>query len=129
MSDLNITIITGNLGRDPEMKFISNGSATTSFSVAVSSGYKDKDSGEWKVNTDWVNVVTWNKLAEKCNQELSKGTSVFVQGKIKTRSWDGQDGKKQYRTELIADKVLPMAKKETQESTDGGVSSSDELQI
>jgi len=118
MSDINMVIATGNLGRDPEMKFLPNGSPTTSFSIGCSQGYKDKD-GVWQNTTEWLNIVTWNKLAEKCNQELSKGSKVFIQGKVKTRSWD-KDGVKHYRTEIVADAVRSLAGKEAGEKTEDG---------
>ncbi len=105
MAGLNKVMIIGNLGRDPEMRYTPNGSAVTSFSVAVSRRWNAQD-GQQQEDTEWFNVVAWNKLAETCNQSLSKGRRVYVEGRLQTRSWDGQDGQKHYRTEVIASTVL-----------------------
>ncbi len=104
MAGLNKVMIIGNLGRDPEMRFTANGSAVTNFTVAVSRQYSSAD-GERKEETEWVRVVTWNKLAEQCNQFLQKGRRVYVEGRLQTRSWDGQDGQKRYSTEVVAQDV------------------------
>ena len=104
MAGLNKVMIIGNLGKDPEMRFTANGSAVTNFSVAVSRQYSGSD-GERREETEWFSVVAWNKLAEQCNQYLQKGRKVYVEGRLQTRSWDGQDGQKRYRTEVIASEV------------------------
>jgi single-strand DNA-binding protein len=104
MAGLNKVMIIGNLGKDPEMRFTANGSAVTNFSVAVSRQYSGSD-GERREETEWFTVVAWNKLAELCNQYLQKGRRVYVEGRLQTRSWDGQDGQKRYRTEVIASEV------------------------
>lgn len=108
MPSLNKTLIMGNLGSDPEMRYTANGKATTSFRVAVNERY-----GEGKESTEWFSVVTWDKLAEVCGQHLAKGSAVFVEGRMKTRSWDASDGKKQYRTELIAQTVQFLDRRES----------------
>src|SRR5579885_3001735 len=105
MAGLNKVMIIGNLGRDPEMRYTPNGTPVTTFSVAVTRLWKTPD-GQQQDETEWFNVVTWNKLAETCNQVLSKGRMVYVEGRLRTRSWDGQDGQKHYRTEVIASTVL-----------------------
>jgi len=105
MAGLNKVMIIGNLGKDPEMRFTANGSAVTSFSVAVSRQFGGADGGERREETEWFSVVAWNKLAEICNQHLQKGKKVYVEGRLQTRSWDGQDGQKRYRTEVIANEV------------------------
>lgn len=104
MASLNKVMIIGNLGKDPEMRFTPNGSPVTTFSVAVGRTYNTTE-GERKTETEWFNVVTWNKLAEQCNQFLSKGRLVYVEGRLRTSSWEGQDGLKHYRTELIASRA------------------------
>ena len=104
MSSLNKVMIIGNVGREPEMRFTPNGKPVTSFSVATNRVYSSAD-GERKEETEWFNVVVWNKLAEQCNQFLGKGRLVYVEGRLQTRSWDGQDGQKHYRTEVIAEQV------------------------
>ncbi|MDP2919448.1 MAG: single-stranded DNA-binding protein [Dehalococcoidia bacterium] len=97
-------MIIGNVGKEPEMRFIQSGKPVTTFSVATNRVYSSAD-GERKEETEWFNVVVWNKLAELCNQFLGKGRLVYVEGRLRTRSWDGQDGQKHYRTELIAEQV------------------------
>src|SRR5688572_20808331 len=98
-------MIIGNLGKDPEMRFTANGSAVTTFSVAASRAYNSRE-GERKEETEWFNVVAWNKLAETCSQFLAKGRRVYVEGRLSTRSWEGQDGQRHWRTEIVASDVL-----------------------
>lgn len=97
-------MIIGNLGSEPEMRFTPNGSPVTSFSVATNRIYTTAD-GERRTETEWFNVIAWNKLAEQCNQFLTKGRLVYVEGRLRTRSWEGQDGQKHYRTEIIANRI------------------------
>ena len=101
---LNKVLIIGNLGQDPEMRFTPNGKAVTSFSVAVNSKFGEKET------TEWISVVAWAKLAETCNQ-LQKGSHVFVEGRLQTRTWD-KDGVKHYKTEVVANAVHPLGQKE-----------------
>lgn len=105
MRDLNKVMLIGNVGADPEMRFTANGSPVTSFRIAVNRQRQGAD-GERRDETEWVSIVAWNKLAETCNQFLGKGRRVYVEGRLQTRSWDGQDGQKRYRTEVIANDVL-----------------------
>ncbi|NLL90028.1 MAG: single-stranded DNA-binding protein [Dehalococcoidales bacterium] len=104
MANLNKVMIIGNVGNDPEMRFTPNGNPVTSFRVATNRIYTTPE-GERKQETDWFTVVTWNKLAEQCNQFLSKGRLVYVEGRLHNRSWEGPDGQKRYRTEIIANRV------------------------
>lgn len=97
-NDLNQCSFIGRLGKDPETRYMPNGDATTSFSIAV--GWKSKD----KEGTEWVNIVTFGKLAEICSDYLKKGAQVFVQGRFRTREWE-KDGVKRYSTEIIADQM------------------------
>ena len=97
---LNKAMIIGNLGRDPEMRYTQNGQAVTQFTVAVNRNYKDA-SGEWKEETEWFRVVAWAALAERTAEYLRKGRKVYVEGRLQTRTWEGQDGQKHYTTELI----------------------------
>lgn len=101
---LNKAMIIGNLGRDPEMRYTANGQAVTQFTVAVNRNYKDA-SGEWKEETEWFRVVAWGPLAERTAEYLRKGRKVYVEGRLQTRNWEGQDGQKHYTTELIASTV------------------------
>jgi len=102
---LNKVMLIGNLGADPEMRFTANGTAVTNFRLAVSRTFRTPE-GERREETEWVNVVTWNQLAERLGQHLRKGRKVYVEGRLQTRSWDGPDGQKRYRTEVVANQVL-----------------------
>ena len=104
MASVNKMIIIGNLGSEPEMRFTPNGNPVTSFSVATNWRYTTSQ-GERKEETQWFTVVTWNRLAEQCNQFLTKGRLVYAEGRLRTRAWDGQDGQKRFRNEIIANKV------------------------
>lgn len=104
MANLNKVMIIGNVGKDPEMRYTPSGNPVTSFTVATNRVYNDA-AGERKKETEWFNVVTWNKLAETCNQYITKGKQVYVEGRLQTRTWDGQDGQKHYRTEIVANMV------------------------
>jgi len=104
MASVNKIIIIGNLGSEPEMRFTPNGNPVTSFRVATNWRYTTAQ-GERKEETQWFTVVTWNRLAEQCNQFLTKGRLVYAEGRLRTRSWDGQDGQKHFGNEIIANKV------------------------
>ena len=105
MAGLNKVMLIGNLGTDPEMRYTANGNAVTTFRVASTRTFSGPD-GERKEETEWFTVVTWNKLAETCSQYLQKGRRAYVEGRLQTRSWEGQDGQRRYRTEVIANTVL-----------------------
>ncbi len=105
MAGLNKVMIIGNLGADPEMRYTSNGNPVTTFRVAVSRNFTGPD-GERREETEWVSIVTWQKLAEQCSQFLAKGRRVYVEGRLQTRSWDAPDGQKKYMTEVVAQQVL-----------------------
>jgi len=104
MASLNKVMIIGNLGSEPEMRFTPNGNPVTSFRVATNRVFTTPD-GERKEETEWFTIVAWGKLAEQCNQYLAKGKLVYAEGRLHTRSWEGQDGQKHYRTEVIARRV------------------------
>ena len=104
MASLNKVMVIGNLGSEPEMRFTPNGNPVTSFRVATNRVYTTPE-GERKEETEWFTVVAWGKLAEQCNQFLTRGRLVYAEGRLHTRSWEGQDGQKRYRTEIIANRV------------------------
>lgn len=110
MTGLNKCMIIGNLGSDPEMRFTPSGSPVTTFSLACNRKFQQE--GQTKEETEWFNIVAWNKQAESCNQYLNKGSQVYVEGRLHTRSWDGQDGQKHYRTEVIASQVIFLDKRQ-----------------
>jgi single-strand DNA-binding protein len=103
MSGVNKVIILGRLGQDPELKYTPSGAAVCNFTVATSESW-EKD-GNKQERTEWHRVVVWGKLAELCNQYLSKGRQAYVEGKLQTRSWDDKDGNKRYTTEVVATTV------------------------
>jgi single-strand DNA-binding protein len=101
---INKVLIFGNLTRDPEQKSLPSGMAVTSFSVATNRVYKDKN-GAKQESTDFHNIVVFGRQAETTAQYLKKGSSAYIEGRIQTRSWDDKEGKKQYRTEIVAERV------------------------
>lgn len=103
---VNKVILLGNLGKDPELKYTPSGQAVTKFSLATSDRWKDKGSGEPQERTEWHNIVCWAKLAETASQYLTKGSSVYLEGRIQTRSWDDKEGKRHYMTEVIANEMV-----------------------
>ena len=105
MASLNKVMIIGNLGTDPEMRFTPSGNPVTSFRIASSRTYTTPE-GERKQETEWFTVVAWGKLAELCNQFLTKGRSAYVEGRLKTRSWEDKEGGKHFTTEIIANQVI-----------------------
>jgi single-strand DNA-binding protein len=109
MKGLNQVQLIGNLGNEPEMRFTPTGKAVTSFSLATSRKYKGEN-GDLVEETTWHNIVTWEKLAETCNKSLHKGAPVYVGGRINNRSWLDDAGDKHYRTEIIGNQVIFLAK-------------------
>lgn len=112
MRGINLAIIVGTLGKDPEVKYSANGTAVARFSVATNEEWTDKNSGQKQTSTEWHNIVIWGKLAEIAGQYLKKGSQVYLQGKNKTRKWqDQQTGQDRYTTEIVLqghDAVLQM---------------------
>jgi len=120
MASLNKVMIIGNLGRDPEMRYTPSGSPVTNFSVAASRKWSSPD-GEAHEETEWFNVVCWNKLAERANQYLQKGKQVYIEGRLRTRSWDDQQtGEKKYRTEVIAFEMVMLGQRGDQGAGEQG---------
>ena len=102
---LNKVMVIGNVGRDPEMRYTPSGKPVTSFSVATTRGWTNSD-GERREETEWFNVVAWGNLAEICKQHLRKDQQVYVEGRLQTRSWEDHQGKKRFRTELVANEMI-----------------------
>ena len=104
---INKVILVGRLGRDPELKYTASGVPFCRFSMATDDVWNDKSSGERQERTEWHNIVAWDRLAEICNQYLTKGRLVYIEGSLQTREWDDQDGNKRKTTEIRArDMVL-----------------------
>ena len=104
MAGVNKAILVGNLGRDPELRHTQNGQAVVNFTLATSENWTDKN-GERVERTEWHRIVVWGKTGEMCAQYLSKGRTVYVEGRIQTREWEDKDGNKRYTTEINAQTV------------------------
>ena len=105
MASVNKVIVVGNLGRDPETKYMPDGNAITNVSVATSFQWNDKTSGEKKEETEWHRVVFRGKLAEIAGEYLKKGSQVYVEGRLRTRKWQDKEGQDKYTTEIVADRM------------------------
>jgi single-strand DNA-binding protein len=108
---LNKCMIIGNLGRDPEMRYTPSGQAVTQFTVATNRNYKDQQ-GEWQKETEWFRIVVWGQQAERAAENLRKGNKVYVEGRIQTRQWEDQTGQKRYTTELVANQVSSLERRD-----------------
>ena len=108
---LNKVILIGNLGQDPELRYTGNGTAVCNIRLATSESYKDTN-GEWVEKTEWHSVVAWSRLAEICNEYLRKGSQVYFEGSLQTRSWEDRDGNTRYTTEVKAKEMLMLSGRE-----------------
>lgn len=102
---INKVILIGNLGQDPETRFMPSGGAVTNVSLATSESWKDKQTGQPQERTEWHRVVFFNRLAEIAGEYLKKGSKVYVEGSLRTRKWQGQDGQDRYTTEIVANEM------------------------
>ena len=112
MAGINKVILVGNLGKDPEVRYLEGGTAVANFPIATSETYKDRNSGEKKTNTEWHNIVLWRGLAEIAEKYLKKGSQVYIEGKLKTRQWQDKDGNNRYTTEIVADNLQMLGRKD-----------------
>ena len=112
---INKVTLIGRLGKDPELKYLDNGTAVTSFSIATSEKYKDKD-GERQEKTEWHNIVFWQRLAEIAKEYLHKGSLVYIEGKIQTRQWEDKEGQTRYTTEIVGREMKMLDPKSANES-------------
>ena len=108
MASFSKVMIIGNLGRDPEMRYTPNGRPVTEFSVAVNQSTKNQQTGEWVEATDWFRVTVWGDRAERTAEQLRKGNRVFVEGRFRTREFEGKDGQKRISLEITADSVVSL---------------------
>lgn len=113
MSGINKCIFIGNLGNDPETKFLPNGDAVTNISIAISETWKDKNTGEDKEKTEWIRIVAFKRLAEIMSEYLKKGSKVYIEGKMVTRKWQDQSGQDKYSTEIVASQMQMLDSKPT----------------
>jgi single-strand DNA-binding protein len=102
---LNKVILIGHMGCDPEMRYTPSGRPVTSFSLATSRSWTSSE-GERRQETEWFNIVTWGNLAEICKQYLTKGQQIYIEGRLQTRSWQDETGKKHFRTEVVANEMI-----------------------
>ncbi len=102
---INKVILVGNLGNDPETRYMPSGGAVTNLSIATSESWKDKNTGQQQERTEWHRVVFFNRLAEIAGEYLRKGSKVYVEGSLRTRKWQGQDGQDRYTTEIVANEM------------------------
>lgn len=109
---VNKVILVGNLGKDPEVRHLENGAVVANFSMATSETYKDRNTGEKITNTDWHNVVLWRGLAEVVEKYVKKGDKIYIEGKLKSRSYQDQDGVTKYITEVLGDNMVMLGKQE-----------------
>ena len=112
MASVNKVILVGNLGRDPETRYMPDGAAITNVSIATTSSWKDKNSGEKKEETEWHRIVFYGRLAEIAGEYLKKGRSVYVEGRLKTRKWTDKDGVEKFTTEVLADQMQMLGGRE-----------------
>jgi single-strand DNA-binding protein len=113
-------MIIGQLGRDPEMRYTPSGRPVTSFSVSTTRSWTSSD-GDRREETEWFNVVAWGNLAEICKQYIHKGQPVYVEGRLQTRGWEDQEGKKHFRTELVANEVIILSDRRVEPGEEGAV--------
>ncbi|HIE72933.1 MAG TPA: single-stranded DNA-binding protein [Flavobacteriales bacterium] len=111
MAGVNKVILIGNLGKDPEVRYLDSGVAVANFSLATTENYKNKE-GERVSQTEWHNIVLWRGLAEVAEKWLKKGSSVYIEGKIRNRKWEDKEGNTRYTTEILGDNMTMLGKKE-----------------
>ena len=124
MSGVNKVILIGNLGKDPEVRYLDNGVAVANLSLATSENYKNKD-GERVTQTEWHDIVLWRGLAEVAEKYLKKGSSVYIEGKLRTNKWVDKDENTRYKTEVLADKLTMLGRSQNQEQSSESTSEDD----
>ena len=115
-SGVNKVIVIGNLGQDPEVKYMPNGDAVANITLATSESWKDKNTGEQRSETEWHRVVFFRRLAEVVGEYLNKGSKIYIEGKLKTRKWQAQDGTDRYTTEIVANDMQMLDSKGSNQS-------------
>jgi single-strand DNA-binding protein len=125
MRGLNKVMIIGHLGRDPEMRYTPSGKAVTSFAVETHRDWVTPD-GQRHDETEWFNVVAWGGLAEICKQHLSRGQQVYIEGRLQTRGWEDSEGKRHYRTEIVANEMVVLGERRPHHDNGYASESSDE---
>ncbi|HUU26597.1 MAG TPA: single-stranded DNA-binding protein [archaeon] len=113
--DLNKVILIGNIGRDPDLRRTENGSAISTFSLATNTTWVNRE-GSRNERTEWHNIVTWNRLAEICHQIIHKGDQIYIEGRLRTRSWTDEKNERRHKTEVIAEQMIKLSRKFSEES-------------
>lgn len=116
---LNKVLLIGNIGKDPEVRHLENGSMVARFSIATTERYKDKN-GEFQEQTEWHNIVCWRTLAERIEKFVKKGSQLFIEGKIRTGSWEDKTGQIRYTVEIVADNIQILGRKQESQSVPSG---------
>ena len=117
---LNKVLLIGNVGRDPEVRHLEGGASVASFTLATTERYRERGSGENKEITEWHNIVAWRQLADLAENYIRKGSQIYVEGRIRTRSWDDQNGQKRYTTEILADTIQLLGRRGDNTVPSGG---------
>lgn len=125
MASLNKVLLIGNTGKDPEVRYTASGTAVASFSLATSEKFKNKG-GEWEERTEWHNITLWGRLAEIAGEYLTKGKTVFIEGRLRTRKWQDRDGNDRFTTEIVGEKMQMLSRKEGNGRTEDTSSSHEE---
>jgi single-strand DNA-binding protein len=125
MASLNKVMLIGNLGKDPEVRYTTSGTAVASFSLATSEKFKNRN-GEWEERTEWHNVTLWGRTAEVAGEYLAKGKTVFIEGRLQTRKWQDREGKDRYTTEVVGDRMQMLGGRGDAPGRQGGGRSSEE---
>jgi single-strand DNA-binding protein len=107
LASVNKIIVIGNVGRDPELRYTANGKSMVKFSLATNHRFQDQN-GEWQEQTEWFNVIAWNQLAERVMERVQKGSQAYVEGRLQTRTWTGNDGKDRKDVEIVANTILAL---------------------
>lgn len=105
MASLNKVMLIGNLGKDPELRHTASGMAVATFSIATSERFRNKQTNEWEKKTEWHNIVLWDKQATLAGQYLTKGSTIYVEGKLQTRKWQDKSGNDRYSTEIVGNTI------------------------
>jgi len=123
MASLNKVLLIVTLGKDPEIRYTASGTAVAGFSAATNEKFKNR-AGEWEDRTEWHNIVLWGRLAEIAGEHLSKGKSVYIEGRLQTRKWQDRDGKDRSTTEIVGERLQMLSKKDNGHSGEPGPNSS-----
>lgn len=118
MAGVNKVILIGNLGKDPEVRHLEGGAAVANFPLATTETFKDKN-GNRQEQTEWHNIVVWRGLAEVAEKYLKKGMTIYIEGKLRTRSWDDKEGNKRYTTEVVGESFTMLNKRDTNQQSSG----------